>query len=63
MKTIVPTVKLKGSQEILCEITRDTHNAVLHAKAQLVPQIWPPDENSGNGWASDNVQLYPSLIL
>lgn len=40
-----------------------THNAVLDAKAQLVSEVRPADENHGDRRTPDNVHLDPGLRL
>lgn len=40
-----------------------THNAVLDAEAQLVPEIWPANEHHCNRGTPDNVHLDPRLRL
>lgn len=40
-----------------------TNNAILDAEAQLVAEVGPSDEYSGDWRASDNVELDPRLVL
>jgi len=40
-----------------------THDAVLDAEAQLVPEVRPADEHHGDGGTPDDVQLDPGLSL
>lgn len=43
--------------------SRYTHNAVLDAEAQLVPEVWPADEHHGDRRTPNNVHLDPGLRL
>ena len=40
-----------------------THDAVLHAETQLVFEVRPLDEDSGDWRAADDVELHLSLVL
>lgn len=40
-----------------------THNAVLHAEAQLELEIGPLDEDSGDRRAAHDAQFYLHLVL
>lgn len=40
-----------------------TNNAILDAEAQLVAEVGPSDEHSGDWRTSDNVELDPRLVL
>lgn len=40
-----------------------TNNAILDAEAQLVAEVGPSDEYSGDRRTSDNVELDPRLVL
>ena len=40
-----------------------THDAVLHAETQLVFEVWPLDEDSGDWRAADDVELHLCLVL
>lgn len=40
-----------------------THDAILHAEAQLVLEVWPLDEDRGDRWAADDVELHLRLVL
>lgn len=40
-----------------------TYNAILDAKAQLVLQVWPLDEDGGDRRTTDDVHLHLHLVL
>lgn len=40
-----------------------TNNAILNAEAQLVAEVRPSDEYSGDRRTSDSVELDPRLVL
>lgn len=40
-----------------------THDAILHAETQLVFEVRPLDEDSGDWRAADDVELHLSLVL
>lgn len=40
-----------------------THDAILNAKAQLVFQVWPLDEDGGHRRTTDDVHLHLHLVL
>lgn len=48
-----------------CTVEADerTHDAVLHAEAQLVLEVRPLDEDGGDWRAADDVQLHLCLVL
>lgn len=40
-----------------------THDAVLNTETQLVFEVWPLDEDSGDWRAADDVELHLRLVL
>ena len=40
-----------------------THDPVLYAEAQLVLEVGPLDEDCGDRWTADDVELHLSLVL
>lgn len=49
------------SPKVMRFFSRVTHNAILHAEAQLVAQVRSANEDHGDRRTSDDVHLNPGL--